>query len=109
MSRRLRKAAPVIMALSKSPRSIRNSVIESAPNELVDCICECAHNLLKGNVSLSPVQFKRLKRYRKQLRQLTAKQATRKEKRTILQKGGFLGIIAPIISSIAGALLGGGR
>lgn len=104
MSKRLQKNARALHALGKASKSIQKSIITSAPKDFIDTICECAHNLLKGNVSMTQDQYKKLKHYRTQLRELNRKQTSLKRKRSLLQKGGFLGSIlarvAPILANL---------
>lgn len=104
MSKRLQKNARALQGLSKASKNIQNSIVGSAPRDLIDTICECAHNVLKGNVSLTSDQYKKLKRYRTQLRELSSRRTSLKRKRSLLQKGGFLGAIlarvAPILANL---------
>jgi hypothetical protein len=59
--------------------------------------CECADNILRGNVPLPNLQKEKLKRNKAGLRALTKKSVSLKQKKAILQKGGFLGsLLAPI-------------
>jgi hypothetical protein len=65
----------------------------------VDCLCECADNILRGNVPLTKLQKEKLKRNKAGLRALTKKSFSLKQKKAFLQKGGFLGsLLAPIAS-----------
>lgn len=106
MSKRLQSNARALHALGKASKSIQNSIIKSAPKDLIDTICECAHNILKGNVSLKPHQYKKLRRYRTQLRELNSKKTSLKRKRSLLQKGGFLGsILARVVPILANLFL----
>lgn len=104
MTKKLRKHARALEALSKSSKNIQKSIISSAPKDLINTICECAHNLLKGNVKLTPDQYRKLKRYRTQLRELNKKRTPLKRKRSLLQQGGFLGAIltrvVPILANL---------
>ena len=75
--------------------------------ELVFCLCECAKNLLKGNVPLTPAQKKSLSRRKKELRDLSRKNVSLKKKKKIVQSGGFLGALLGPIISVLGGLFGG--
>jgi hypothetical protein len=73
-----------------------------ADGSLVDCLCECADNILRDNVPLTKLQKEKLKRNKAGLRALTKKSVSLKQKKAILQKGGFLGsLLAPIASVVA--------
>ena len=43
------------MYLPKARPCIRNHLITKADRSLVDCLCECADNILRGNVPLTNV------------------------------------------------------
>ena len=91
-----------ILYLQKTKPCIRKHIITKADGSLVDCRCECADNILRGNVPLTKLQKEKLKRNKAGLRALTKKSASLKKKKAILQKGGFLGsLLAPIASVVA--------
>ena len=79
------------MYLQQPRPFIRNHFITKADRSLVDCLCECADNMLRGNVPLTKPQKEKLKRNKAELRVLTKKSVSLKKKKPILQKGGFLG------------------
>jgi len=67
----------------------------------VECLCEVAYNILRGNVSVTPQQNAKLRRNKAGLRALTNKKLPLKRKKAILQKGGFLGsLLAPLASVV---------
>jgi len=108
MAKRVKKHLEVLKLLKNAKPKLRQSIVASAENDLVQCICECCHNILKGNIKLSPKEKKQLSRHKKPLRDLTSKRLSVERKRKLLvQKGGFLpALLAPIIG-IASSLIGG--
>lgn len=90
-----------------SPRN-RKSMLNLVPDESVHMICETLHNMIHpdSKIKLSPKQTKTLKKFRSPIRKLTAKDGSAKTKRKIIQTGGFIGSIFPIIASVLGSLLG---
>ena len=80
-------------------------ILKSADNELIKCICECALNVLRGNIPLEPAQKNTLRKYKKQLRQLSSNNPLT-QKRKIIQRGsGFLPfLLAPIIAALGPTL-----
>jgi hypothetical protein len=104
-----KKHLPLLQYLAKGKPRIVKAIIKEADPEVTKAICECAHNVLKGNVPLDPAQFKKLKRYRKQLLLLTDKKVSNKQKSNVLQKGGFVGsllsVAIPALASIIGGLV----
>lgn len=104
MSKKIKEHIPLLhfLANGKKPK-IKKAIIEDSSSELVDILCECAHNVLKGTVKLTPAQYKLLKRYKKELRILGDKKISRKRKRATIQKGGFLGaLLRTILPTLIG-------
>jgi hypothetical protein len=102
VSQSLQKHGSDIVYLQKTKPCIRKHLITKADRSLVDCLCECADNILRGNVPLTKLQKEKLKRNKAWSRALTKKSVSLKKKKAILQKGGFLGsLLAPIASVVA--------
>jgi hypothetical protein len=74
--------------------------------EFVKCLCECARNIIKGNVPLTSAQLKALRRKRQALKQLVLKKTSLTKKKKLVQSGGFLGVLLPPIISAIGSLFG---
>ena len=111
MSARVRKHADVLKVLSKGKPSLCKAIVKGADPDLIHCLCECAHNVLKGNVPLKSAQMTKLKRHQQDLRTIVKKQTSQKKKKAILQKGGFLPallapLLAPLIAPLATQVLG---
>lgn len=105
MSRRLKKNIPFLHALAKGSQPQRKGILQGAKKDLLETICECALNVLHGNVPLSSSEKRKLKSHKHTLRNLcNRKIALQNKKRKLLnQKGGFLpALIAPIIASLVG-------
>jgi hypothetical protein len=109
MSERLRRFAPYLRLLHKAKPSVRKSMLKSQCDnkDFIHCICECAKNLLKGNVPLSSTQKGQLFRRKKLRRKLVLKKTSLKDKKKIVQRGGFLSaLLAPLIKIIGGLFAG---
>jgi len=78
----------------------------NADNDFVKCLCECAKNIIKGNVKLTTLQRSKICRRKQSFRKLVLKKTPLKEKREIVQSGGFLGALLGPIVSILGGLFG---
>ena len=108
MSKRLERNYKTLKLLHKcKTKGERTKILKLADKDLIACLCECAHNLLKGNVKLTKKRKDDLKRHKNCLRELVDKRKGLETKRNILiQKGGLLpALLAPIIS-LAGGLVG---
>ncbi len=108
MASRLKKHLGVLKLLKKSKPSFRRSLLATADSDLVRCICECCHNVLRGNVKLSGKQKRLLCRHKKSLRSLSSRRIGLKRKRQLLrQRGGLLpALLAPILGIVA-SIIGG--
>jgi hypothetical protein len=73
VSQGLKKHGSDIIYLQKTKLCIRKHLITKADRSLVDCLCECADNSLRGNVPLTKLQKEKLKRNKAGLRTLTKK------------------------------------
>lgn len=103
---RLKQNITYIDVLSKAKPKQRVAILQNADKELILCLCECALNILNGNVPLKQHDFDKLRKHQTQLRNLAVPKASLKDRRDILmQQGGFLpALLAPILG-IAGQLL----
>jgi hypothetical protein len=80
--------------------------MKEASPDLVNALCECSLNVLKGRVPLTTSQKKQLTRHKRDLRELARKGTSLKKKKQILQKGGFLGLLLKPALGLLGGLLG---
>jgi hypothetical protein len=83
----------------------RKCRIRKASARQIKTLCECAFNVYKGNVELPKSTVNRLRPYRKELKDLSFRKLRLAKKKRILQKGGFLPILAQIAAAIASSLL----
>ena len=101
MSRLVEDHIHILKWLSEAKPAAIRSIIKSADKDLLDALCECGLNVLKGRVPLTPSQKNRLRRYKDDLRRLTRKKTLVREKKALLQKGGFLGtLLAPVLGAL---------
>jgi len=104
MSRRVRKYLPVLKRIAKLGDKAKRDCVRKCDKEFLDCISECAKNVVKGNVPLTNRQKTRLRRSRNELRALSVKKTSLRKKRRILQKGGFLTALLPPVLGILSSL-----
>ena len=81
-------------------------MVDMCDRNLIDCLCECSKNILKGNVPLKRAQLEKLRREKHNLRLLALKRTPLRKKKKILQKGGFIGLVLGPALAVAGSLLG---
>ena len=105
MSDRTRKYLPILKQIQRLGEKAKKQFIKKCDREFIDCVRECAKNVIKGNVPLKPTQLRRLRRERSNVRVLASKKTSLKKKRRILQKGGFLGALLPPFLGVLSSLL----
>ena len=95
------------MLIKTKNAKLRKAILEHADPELIRALCECAHNILCGNVQMTPQEKERLRKYQTKLRLLARKNVSVKQKRRHLQQtGGFLpALLAPLAASVVIPLL----
>ena len=105
MPSKINRYASHIRVLCKAKPSLCKAMLNAAEPELIQCLCECALNVLKGNVSLHPGQKRKLMPYKEDLRFLASRSGALQKKKRVLQKGGLLpAVLGPIIGLIASSL-----
>ena len=106
MSTQLKKHAALLQILATAKPVMCKAIIAAADHDLISCLCECALNIIKGNVPLSKCHLKRLKWHKKDVRTLVNKCTPKVTKKKILQKGGFLSaLLAPIAVEVLTKIL----
>ncbi len=86
----------------KGNTNLRKAVITHADADLICSLADCAYNILRGNVKLTPNNRKVLTKFRNNLRKLASKKVPIKRKRAVLQtgSGAFLtALLAPLAST----------
>ena len=107
MSLRLRKFAPTLRKLNRlKPDQKKVWLKKHLDNELICCLCEYAKHLLNGNVPITAAQRKKLVVRKESLRKLVRRKVSLRNKKRILQRGGFLAALLGPIVSVLGSLLG---
>lgn len=106
-----KKHIAILHALQYLNKEQRQAILRKADPSIIRCICECALNILCGNVPLKASQRKKLRRHAPVLRRLAAKKGCwTSKKRFVVQSGGFLPLLlAPVLGAVLSRLIGGGR
>ena len=100
---RLRRNIPHLKNLQKASVPKRKQIITAATSELINTLCDCCLNAVKGNLKISKLQKKKLSRHTSTIRALSKKrQSVSNRRQLLLQKGGFLPIlIRPVLTFAA--------
>lgn len=106
MKRRLSGHRHIIEVLATASPKLRKAILTHADKPLIQTLTESCHNVANGNIKISPCNLRKLKRYRSTIRQITSpKTKWQHKKKVLIQSGGFLPILMPIISSVLGGLV----
>lgn len=99
MSKRLERNLASLQALAKANRIIQKSMISHGSKDFILALVECVSNIIRGNVKLTAAQLRELQPFEHQLRKFIRKKTSQKDRKVILQKGGFLGaLVKPLLS-----------
>ena len=105
MTARLKKHLEFLKVLQKSKGKLRKNLLKDIDNDVLKCLCDCAHNTLCGNLPLSSVHFKQLKKHKNKLRVLASKKVSLKKKKHLVQSGGFISALLAPLLTVAATLL----
>ena len=94
----------MLKRIRKLGERAKREYVRKCDKEFIDCVSECAKNVIKGNVPLTDRQKTTLRRKRNDIRALSLKKTSLRKKRQILQKGGFLTALLAPVMSILGSL-----
>src|SRR6218665_2129904 len=73
MSKRLQKYHVQLKLLKEASAIMRKEILKNCNKYLLCCLCECAQNVLKGNVPVTEAQKTKLARFKKKLREFASK------------------------------------
>ena len=83
MSGRMKKQAVCLQMLIKTKNAnLRKAILEHTDPELIRALCECAHNILRGNVQMTPQEKERLRKYQTKLITTASTQEREREAET---------------------------
>lgn len=85
----------------------RCNIFDNATKDQIQCITEIAQNTLKGRIRYGKKALDRLKRFKRDIREVSKKRLSIVKKKTILkQRGGFIpALITPVITAVLSGVL----
>lgn len=96
----MRRNARYIRFLARASQARKRQLLASAPDDLIDSLSEGALNVIKGKIPLTKAKLNRLRKHRKQIRELADPKNNISRRRALLlsrQRGGFLGTLASVL------------
>ena len=104
----LKKHRETLLVLTKARPQLVKKIILSADKSLTHTLSECALNILSGVVPLTPAKKIKLAKFKQNLRTLAKKRTSLRDKKQVLQTGGFISALAtaviPLLFQGIGAL-----
>ena len=113
MSRRIKTHAILLKALAHSTPLQRKALLKTANKGLIDAVCECIVNIVRGNIKLSASDKRTLSKHKHKLRKLSDRRTDYRTRKKILnQRGGFflpllMKLVVPAIGALANVFTGG--
>ena len=102
------RQAEILRSLAYLPKVERQALLRQVDSKLIRCICECAYNVLRGNVPLTKEQTAHLKKHATLLRKITRKGEGVKKKKKIIQTGGgavLPALLTPLLTTLLAEIL----
>lgn len=103
---RLKKNKKFFNKLKHANLARRKQLIKIASPDEIKSLCDMCYNIVSSNINLTPHQLRKLKRKKTVIRKLANKKISLSDKRRLIQRGGFLSIIAPLLGTLASTILG---
>ena len=100
---------PELKRLRRMKSGERKQYIKLSGKKFIHDVCECVKNLLKGNVPLKTAHLTCLKKHKQSIRKLSVKSTSLRDRKNLLQKGGFIAALIPALISGLVSLFNGGR
>ena len=105
-SNRFCKNKNLLSLISSCKKNLRNSIIKNCSKEEIYSIIECILNVYNGNVKIPQDLINKLRPYKKTFEKLLDRNSSLDKKRQlIIQKGGFLQILIPAITSAIASVI----
>ena len=105
---RAKRSLPYLQLLKSAPSKNRLVMLKAYPLFVIDDMVEILYNIFNNNLSVPSRDFNKLVHRRKPILAdvYSAARNRRLRKKLILnQKGGFIGAIIPILTSVLGGLV----
>ena len=81
MSERMKRFLPTLRRIHRIGEKAKREYVKRCDRQFIDCVWECAINVLKGNVPLTNTQMSKLRPRRQDLRALSVKKTSLTKKR----------------------------
>lgn len=94
----LKKDRPLLEAIIHATPKERKALLKVCDTSRIRTVCECAYNLLRGNVPISKRRKQQLMKYKSTLRRIVKRgEGWPKKRKFLVQQGG--GFVIPLLLS----------
>lgn len=100
MVKRLEKHKADLYILGNADSETKRTLLDKTPDSLVLAVCDCARQLLNGEVHVSNNERKQLRRHKGILREIAHKKEPVASKRARLQQGKALPALSGLLKTI---------
>ena len=103
---RLRSTYHNLHVLKAADLKLRRAIITNYNQETLKSICECALNVLRGNIPLNACSKRKLRAYKDSIRKIADKSVSLSAKRMFIaqREGFFLPLLSAILPTLDGFL-----
>ena len=104
---RLKRNYPFILGLRDGSPGNRKLILKRASSDLIKCLADICENIVNGHIIMPERQKKCLSKHKKIIRRMADKKiGIRQKRKELIQKGGFIQAIIPVVSIVASILSG---
>src|SRR5664279_2187113 len=89
MSARIVNMLPKLKRVKRLTRAKQRKFIQTCDRDFMNCVCNCARQIIKGCAKIKSDHFKKLSRHKKSLRKLILKKTSLKSKRKYFNRAVF--------------------
>lgn len=93
------------LSVQRKPQTVR-AVIKESPDAVIRAICNAALNAREGDVHIPPHLKHLFRQHRNHVDYLCNRDRSLSKKRQLIQRGGALPIIVPLIATVLGSIGG---
>ena len=99
----------VLKVVGQSKPKLRKAILEHCDNDLIQIICDCVYNVVKGNIpGINKKVVKKLVPHKKTLIKLTKRIPLKEKRKTLVQNGGLLPLLFPLVAPLVAPLIAKG-
>lgn len=96
----INKNERLLRVLTESSTRMRKAIISNASKNFINTLLNCIKVVIKNYNKLSTTDLEAIKKHSKSVTKILTRKKTITDKKKILQQGGFLSAILPVLGNI---------